>query len=139
MAFSGYLIKLGGSAGTVLPLKYMSPETYQITPQQRMELTAERDSNGVLHRTTVSNMPVKIEFETPYLTNTEVAALTALLDANWSVASERKVTLYYYDTYSNSYKTESCYMPDIQFTIYSVDTAKNKIIYAPMRLAFIGY
>lgn len=139
MAFNGVLIKLGGSSGTAIPMKYISAESYQITPNQRMELTAERDSNGVLHRSVVSNKPVKIEFETPYLNNTQVQALNALLENNYSVASERKISVYYYDTSSDSYKTENCYVPDIQYTINHIDVAGQKIVYNPIRIAFIGY
>jgi len=139
MAFNGVLIKLGGSSGTAIPMKFISAETYQITPNQRMELTAERDSNGVLHRSVVSNKPVKIEFETPYLNNTQVQALNTLLTSNYTVASERKISVYYYDTSSDSYKTESCYVPDIQYTINHIDVAGQKIVYNPIRIAFIGY
>ena len=79
MAFSGYLIKVGS---TEIPLTYMRAETYSVTPNQRMEWSAERDINGNLHRKTVSNMPPKIEFKTPLMTNREIAALNAMFIAS---------------------------------------------------------
>ena len=69
MAFSGYLIKVGTGTPVEIPLKYMRAETYSVTPNQRLEWSAERDVTGVLHRETTPNMPPKIEFNTPLMTN----------------------------------------------------------------------
>ena len=61
MAFSGYLIKVGtGLAAVEIPMKYMRYTSYKVTPDQRMEWSAERDTTGVLHRETVANKPPKI-------------------------------------------------------------------------------
>ena len=136
MAFSGYLIKVGS---TEIPLTYMRAETYSVTPNQRMEWSAERDINGNLHRKTVSNMPPKIEFKTPLMTNREIAALNAMFQAAFTVPSERKLPVTYYDAETDSYKTHDCYMPDTQYQIRNVDIAKNIINYEELRFAFIGY
>lgn len=136
MAFSGYLIKVGS---TEIPLTYMRAETYSVTPNQRMEWSAERDINGNLHRKTVSNMPPKIEFKTPLMTNREIAALNAMFQSAFTVPSERKLPVTYYDAETDSYKTHDCYMPDTQYQIRNVDIAKNIINYEELRFAFIGY
>ena len=139
MAFSGYLIKLGGSSGTILPLKYIRYETYKVTPNQRMDYNSTRDSTGVLHRTALSHTSTKVEFNTRRLSNTDMEALISLLRAAWTNTLERKLTLYYYDPENFTYKTGTFYMPDIEFTITNVDTAHNKIMYAETRIAFIEY
>lgn len=136
MAFSGYLIKVGG---VEIPFKYIRAESYKCTPQQRIELTATRDNSGVLHRETVSNKPVKIEFETPYLTDRELQALNSIIKTAFTNTNERKLSVEYFDHFDGTYKTESCYMPDIDYTIYRMDVEKNEITYEPIRLAFIGY
>lgn len=138
MAFTGYLIKVGSPA-VEIPLKYMRAETYSVTPQQRMEWSAERDVNGYLHRQTVPNMPPKIEFKTPLMTNTDIVALNTIIQNAYSNVSERKLSVTYYDPESDSYKTHDCYMPDVKYEIRNVDTIKNVINYEELRYAFIGY
>lgn len=140
MAFSGYLIKVGPSGSEVeIPLKYMRAETYSVTPNQRLEWSAERDVTGVLHRETVANMPPKIEFNTPLMTNSDINALNTILSTAYSVAAERKLRVTYYDPESDSYKSHDCYMPDVKYEIRNVDDVKNVINYQELRYAFIGY
>lgn len=140
MAFTGYLIKVGASGYEVeIPLKYMRAETYTVTPNQRLEWSAERDVTGVLHRETVANQPPKIEFSTPMMTNSDINALNTILSAAYSVAAERKLRVTYYDPESDSYKSHECYMPDVHYQIRNVDTVKNVINYEELRYAFIGY
>lgn len=139
MAYNGYLIKLGGANGTILPVKYMKAESYSCTPDQRMEAQAYRDVTGALHRVTCTHTASKIEFETPYLTNTERAALNALLSAAFSNAQERKLVIQYYDDATDTYKEGTMYMPDVQYTIYKVDNTKKTVLYNPVRYAFIEY
>ena len=138
MAFSGYLIKVGSPA-VEIPLKYMRAETYSVTPNQRLEWSAERDVTGVLHRETTPNMPPKIEFNTPLMTNKDIKALNTILSNAYSNATERKLSVTYYDPESDTYKTHDCYMPDVKYEIRNVDTAHNVINYEELRYAFIGY
>jgi len=137
MAFSGYLIKLGGSAGTELPMKYMKLDAYNITPNQRMESEAKRAVTGVLHRTTVAHTASKIEFNTPIMTNADVDAMMTLIRNNWTNTQERKITLQYYDMETDSYKEGTFYMPDVKFQIYRIEG--NTIFYKENRFAFIEY
>ena len=140
MAFSGYLIKVGPSGSEVeIPLKYMRAETYSVTPNQRLEWSAERDVTGVLHRETTPNMPPKIEFNTPLMTNSDIGALNTIISAAFEVAAERKLRVTYYDPESDSYKSHDCYMPDVQYKIRNADTVNNIINYQELRYAFIGY
>ena len=137
MAFAGYLIKLGGINGIELPMKYMKIDGYNITPNQRMESEAARSVTGVLHRTTVAHTATKIEFNTPYLTNSDVNNMMTLFRNAWTSSAERKLTLQYYEMESDSYKEGTFYMPDIKFEIYKVNG--NTITYKEIRIAFIEY
>ena len=139
MAYNGYLIKIGGSSGTILPFKYMKAESYQCTPDQRLELKATRAVTGKLVRTTASHTASKIEFETPFLTNKERKALNDLISNAYTNTLERKLNIQYYDDATDSYKTAEVYCPDVQYHIYKVDNTKNEIIYNPVRYAFIEY
>jgi hypothetical protein len=136
MSFSGYLLKAGGTA---IPLDCISLETYQITPNQRMEVEAKRDTNGNLHRTTVNHTASKIEFETPYLTEAQQSNLMSIIRSSWTSVTERKSALSYYDPETNSYKNGYFYMPDVQWKIYQVDTQNNKIIFGKTKISFIEY
>ena len=137
MAFIGYLIKVGGSNGTELPMKYIKLDGYNITPNQRMESSAKRAVTGELVRTTVAHTASKIEFTTPVLTNSDVDAMMTLFKNNWTSVSERKLKLYYYDMESDSYKEGDFYMPDIKFQIDHIDG--NIVFYKDIRVAFIEY
>ena len=141
MAFNGYLIKLGGSTGVELPMKYIKYETYKITPNQRLDLDTTRDTTGMLHRNVLSHTAMKVEFETIPMDNYNVAALMTLLRNSFSDNQARKVTLDYYDVETDSYKTGTFYMPDIQWTIRNVDLTGDfgVINYNGARLAFIEY
>lgn len=138
MAFSGYLIKVGGSSGTELPMKYIKVDGYNITPNQRMETEAKRSITGLLHRSTVEHTASKVEFTTPYLTNADVDAMMTLFRNAWTNATERKLVLYYYDMETNAYKTGDFYMPDIKFEIDHIKS-NNIIVYKELRIAFIEY
>jgi hypothetical protein len=138
MAYNGYLIKVGGSAGTQLPMKYVKVSGYTATPNQRMESEAKRAVTGVLHRTTVAHTATKVEFETPPMTNGDVNDMMTLFRNAWSSVSERKLTLQYYDMETDSYKEGTFYMPDVKFQIDHI-TDNNMIIYNGTRIAFIEY
>lgn len=140
--FAGSLLKVYIPADNVFvdfPLKWIRYESYKATPQQRMEWSAERDVSGYLWRETVQNQPPKIEFETPYIKNADVEVISALLKKAYQDAAQRALTIQYYNMESDDYRTAKCYLPDISYTIYNVDTDRNIITYEPIRFAFIGY
>lgn len=139
MAYAGYLIKLGGSGGTILPAKYIALDSYKSTPNQRMEAQATRSVTGILHRTTVEHKATKIEFTTPMLTNSDVRDLNNLLGSHFINALERKIVINYYDQETDSYRNATCYMPDVDYTINRIDTATDTVYYDGIRYAFIEY
>lgn len=136
--FQGWLLKVGSDM-TLVPTDMIKAETYKVSPNQRMEETAERDSTGVLWRETVPNMPPKIEFNTPAAYDTDVNALNAIFRAAYSNEQERKLTVAFYDPEENVYKSWECYMPNIDFPIRTIDIDAKTIFYDEIRYAFIGY
>lgn len=140
MAFNGKLIELKTGANYVeFPLKYIKAESYKVTPNQRMESLANRATTGLLHRVTVSHTSSKIDLNTPPITNKEVNAIHTLLTNAYTDSLQRKLNIRYYDPSSDSYKTATVYVPDIDYEIYRVDKATNTIHYNPVRIAFIEY
>ena len=140
MAFNGKLIELKTGANYVeLPLKYMKAESYKVTPNQRMESSANRATTGLLHRNTVAHTASKIDFDTPPITNSDVNAINTMLSNAYTDALQRKLDIRYYDPSSDTYKTGTVYVPDIDYEINRVDTTRNIIYYNPVRIAFIEY
>lgn len=138
--FKGWLIKCVTNGTPVeIPLKYIRAETYTVTPDQRMELIAERDVNGILHRETVPNTPPKIEFNTPLMTNSDIEALNTIIRNAFTNVLGRDITIQYYNPEQNAYWEWDCYMPDVHYQIRNVDVANNVINYEELRYAFIGY
>lgn len=140
MAYNGYLIRLGGANGTIFPLKYMALESYKAAPDQVLDLDSGRDTTGVMHRTVLEHTATKVEFTTPNMTT------NAMWREIWSIIRQaigsnagRKLTLEYYDEFTDSYKTGTFYMPDVNFNIHRIDKATNTIYYLPIRIAFIEY
>lgn len=132
MSYNGYLLKVNGKQ---IPNKFIQLSTYSITPNQRMESSAERDTTGMLHRETCEHTATKIEFNTPYIRGVEVAELNTLLGI--AEDRQRNVTIDYFDPETQSYKNADCYMPDVQYSIYS--EINNDLLYSPIRYAFIEY
>ena len=140
MAFNGKLIEFKtGNSYVEFPLKYVQFESYKVTPNQRMESSANRAATGLLVRTTVAHTASKIDLNTPPITNVEANAIHTLLTNAYTDAQQRKLDIRYYDPSSDSYKTGTVYVPDIDYEIQRVDVTKKVIYYNPVRIAFIEY
>lgn len=137
MAFAGYLIKLGSSSGSELPMSFMKAESYNVEPNKRLEAGNQQAVTGLTRRTTLEHTPSRIEFDTPILTNVQLAQLTTLLQNNMSSTARRDITIYYYDMETDSYRVANCYMPDIKYTIRRIEGTK--ISYKPVHITFIEY
>ena len=137
MAFAGYLLKLGGASGTILPNNYIVFDTYKATPNSRLDLDSKRDTTGKLHRKVLSHQATHLKFTLREMNLTEHDALLTLLHSNMSNVDERKITVQYWDDEWSDYKTETFYLPDIEFTIKSI-TASN-IYYGELELELIEY
>lgn len=115
----------------------MRYEEYKVTPDQMIDLDSYVSETGVLIRNVLSHTRSKIEFNTPYITSTDWNALWSLISTYFTSASERKVTIQYYDPLTDDYKTANCYVPDVEFTIRNIDNGV--INYDGIRVAFIEY
>ena len=137
-AYAGYLIKLGGENGTVLPSKYIRYNTYEVEPDQRLDLDSTRDLTGVMHRNVLQHTATRIDFTTPHLSKPDHDYLLKLLHDNMSDTHSKTITLQYWDDEWSTYKTGVFYIPDIKFHIRSIDDDFG-ILYNETKLAFIEY
>lgn len=128
----------GTSTYTKIPLKYIRFETYQITPQQAIDLDSYRAETGTLIRNVVGSK-AKLEFNTPIMSDSDWQAVWAIISAGFNNSDEKRLKLRYYDTLSNSYKTGIFYVPDVNTSIRNIDESTGKIMYNEIRVAFIEY
>lgn len=138
MAYQGYLISFNTG---ILPMKYMATQSYIITPNQRIDLdSGVSNANGILVRNVLEHTRSKIEWNTPaMLNNKDIAALNSFLRENYENWKERRIAATYYDVETDSYKTGTFYMPDVQYTIYRADNEKKILYYNKARFALIEY
>lgn len=130
--YQGYLLKFGS---TVMPNKYFLE--YSSTPNQRMESDAQRDQLGDLHRTTLPHHKTSITFSTHILTLDEKISFQNIINGAMTNSLQRRVPVTYWNDETNSYKTGSFYIPDIEFQV--IDADANNIEYNPITVELIEY
>lgn len=121
-----------------IPLSAIRYDTYQINPQQAIDLDSYRSETGTLIRNVVGSK-AKIEFNTPMMDDSQWAEVWSILSAGFNNTNEKKLKLKYYDTQSGSYKYGYFYVPDVQTPIRSIDEPNGIINYNEIRIAFIEY
>lgn len=131
--YSGFLLKIGNE---IFDMKYIKEKTYKgyVSVQ---DLDSYRDANGLLHREALSHVPIKCEFETIPLNNEQYEQIMDMIRRNYINELERKVTITAFILEYNGYVTQDAYMAEPQPQIQTIKD--NKIQYAPLRIAFIGY
>lgn len=131
--YSGFLLKIGNE---IFNMKYIKEKTYNgyVSVQ---DLDSYRDANGLLHREALSHVPIKCEFETIPLNNEQYEQIMDMIRRNYINELERKVTITAFILEYNGYVTQDAYMAEPQPQIQTIKD--NKIQYAPLRIAFIGY
>lgn len=137
MAFAGYLIKLGGSEGTELPIDYMKAESYA-AENRTTENESRKAVTGLLHRSVATHKAVQVSFKTKAITNASLAALNAMIRSAMADELTRNIDIEYYDPETDAYKEAHCYMPDVKFTIGKIETG-NVITYPGIEYTFIEY
>lgn len=137
MAFLGYMIRLGGSGGVILPMEYVKAESYNVEPARKTEAENRKAVTGLTHRHVAEHTSVKIEFETRSMNNTALATLNGLISAAMTNTLKRDITIEYYDTETDSYKEADCYMPDVKYNIRKI--GQDEVLYSPISYTFIEY
>ena len=132
--FNGYLLKFGN---TVFPHSYIQYDTYKPVPSQRTELSAYRDNNNELHRTTSPNHKTTLKFTTRQLHLEEKIAIQQAMRRGLINEIERKYNITYWNDETNEYIQAYFYMPDVTYSI--IEVKDNDVIYRPIDYEFIEY
>ena len=138
--YKGYLIKvIQGEIPIELPLKYIAEKTYQAVPKVQ-DLDDMVDALGRLHRNTLPNIPIKVEFETMSLNNTELeSVMSILIPQTYQNNAERSAKFEIYVPEINDYVIQNMYVVQPEPKIKQIDENTNVITYMPLRVAIIGY
>ena len=141
MAFAGYLLKSGNN---IFPHKYIELGSYDVTPDQREEIKAERDDNTRdLIRVTADGMKTAIHFKTrDNLTLAEVTEIRNFFYNNESNHKERKIALTFwnpdpYNAAQPDYDNGQFYRPNLKFPIKRIEG--NNIIHGALEIDLIEY
>lgn len=117
MAFSGWLVKFGE-----LELPYAFIKRYVSTPNQRVELSAERDGNVYLHRETSPNYKSTVKLEIMPLNENQKILFKSIVDSGIINERERKVNLTYWNTETHTYDNAEFYISEIEYAIDHIDS-----------------
>lgn len=137
--FSGWLIKFGD---VILPNSFILADGWESTPNQRVEIDAYRDANVLLHRETSENFKTSITLNIRAMNLEEMTAFKtviglATLDINSK--KQRKLMVTYWNDEELDYKTATMYMPDVTYTIHTVDEVDRDIEYNGFTIELIEY
>lgn len=134
--FQGYLIKLGGD---VFPHQYIEYESYQITPNRRLDLDSSRDANGLLTRYVLEHTASTLQFDIRSLEGEEQEIVTNFIFSHLANVAEKKAAVTYWSPDISNYKQGTMYIPDIQWPIKKIDIKTNKIWYKSVTIKMIEY
>lgn len=135
--FQGYLLKLGGSSGTIFPNDFIVYDTYKVTPNSRLDLDSKRDQTGVLHRTVLKHQATHLKFTLREMNLAEHNVILDIIHNAMSNTDERKVVVQYWDDEWSKYKTGTFYFPDMEFSIKAIEN--RNIYYGELELELIEY
>lgn len=137
MAFDGTLLKIGTYK---FPLKYIEYDTYKVTLNTQ-DLDSKRATTGILHRTVIDHIPVKVQFSLlSDLTNTIVSNIMSNIKSNYISTKEKSANLTIFVPEKNDYITQKCYLnPSMEFPIKEIDVKNKIIIYSSISFSWTGY
>lgn len=137
--FNGWLISFGN---VVLPNSFILADGWESTPNQRVEIDAYRDANVLLHRDTSENFKTSLTLNIRPLSLEEMTAFKAVIGLatlSGSDKNQRRVMVTYWNDEELAYKTATMYMPDIKYSIHTVNEAKKDIEYNSFTIELIEY
>lgn len=137
--FEGWLIKFGD---VKLPNSFLLAKGWESTPNQRLEIDANRDGNAFLHRTTSENFKTKIKLnirETTLLERIALNNVISLAELPREDKKQRRVKLTYWNDETLTYESGVFYITDTTYTIYDLDEVQKEIHYDSFTMTLIQY
>lgn len=134
----GYLLK-AVSTGQIFPDTYINWASYSSSPNHREEIKAYRDENTRdLTRITAAGKKTSIQFTTrEKLHLDEKIAIQSFFTSAESDASQRRITLEFWNDEDNDYKTGEFYRPNLEFKMRKI--SDSDIIYEALTIDLVEY
>ena len=137
--FNGWLIKFGG---VILPNSFILVDGWESVPNQRVELDAYRDANVLLHRETSENFKTSLSLNIRSMDLAEMTAFKNVIGiATLEITSknQRRLMVTYWNDEELEYKDTIMYMPDVTYSIHTVNEYTNDIEYNAFTIELIEY
>lgn len=134
MNYAGYDIMFK-KTNQILPFKYIN--SYQATPNQRIDVDSFRNEETVLNRNVAQHTSTKMEWTTPYLWINEWEELMALIRNNYDIKIERRIQVTFYDMEDCVYKDGYMYIPDFTAEIRHLENGDTFVM--PVTFNLIEY
>ncbi len=137
--FDGWLIKFGG---VTLPNSFLLADGWQSVPNQRIDISAYRDGNVKLHRDTSANFKTSLTLNIRSLTLAEMTAFHNVIGlATLAITDkrQRKLAVTYWNDEELAYKYAEMYMPDVSYSIKTIDEENKDILYNPFTIELVEY
>lgn len=119
------------------PNSYIQTNTFNSTPNQRLEIKAVRSNTAYLNRTTAPQTKTALSFQTHPLHLSEMRAVREIFNKGSTNKLQRKLTIKYWNSEDLAYKEAAVYMPDTQYPI--IDVRGSDILYGATTFEFIAY
>lgn len=132
VTFEGWLLKVNG---IIFPNKLILYDTYEITPDQIMDLDPYRDANGLLHRNIVPHTATTIEFSTPPLRLNDVDWLNEFITKE----NRNQCEIEYWNPNTFSYVVGTFYIADVKYGVIGIDEKTKNALYKSVKLIFTEY
>ena len=135
--YQGYLIR-GNKTHTDFPMDLIIEDTYDVTPDQRSELKAFRDSNNYLNRVTSPNFKSKIVFQTREMNESDMERIRSWINNNLINPIQNSLDLTIYKPNQATYENIGmAYKTDETYRIHSISSSDIK--YGKITWTFIQY
>lgn len=137
--FNGWLIKFGD---IILPNSFILVNGWESVPNQRIEIDAYRDANVLLHRETSENFKTSLTLNIRSMNLPEMTAFKNVIGlATLEITSkrQRRLMVTYWNDEELDYKTATMYMPDVTYSIHTVNEEERDIEYNPFSVELIEY
>lgn len=136
--WAGYFLKATAN-GAIFPNEYINYNSWDSNPNNREEVKAYRDENTRdLTRVTAAGKKSALQFQTrDNLHLIDKIAVQTFFTSAESDASQRKISLQYWNDEENTYKTGVFYRANTHFKIKKVTA--DDIVYQPVTIDLIEY
>ncbi len=136
MAFNGTLFKFRDFK---FPNEHIRLDTFKVKPNQRQNLDAYTDGNGVTHLNALNHSKTQVTFTTNSMDNASFRHIMDNIVKNYSNDRERSALCTYYDPEYDRYGTGKMYLdPSVEFTMKKLtEDGKNIERYGEISWLFI--